>query len=93
MSISALLSNASKRMVPAFSKAAFALKKGEFTKVPVKTQFGYHIILTVDKKDLKIAPLKDIKEKLTTSIKYQKLQKFLQSKVANLRKTAKISIK
>jgi parvulin-like peptidyl-prolyl isomerase len=31
-------------MVREFEKAAFALQKGETTKEPVKTQFGYHII-------------------------------------------------
>lgn len=33
------------QMVKEFEKAAFALEKGEFTKEPVKTQFGYHVIL------------------------------------------------
>ncbi|MCW9039209.1 MAG: peptidyl-prolyl cis-trans isomerase, partial [Rhodospirillales bacterium] len=31
-------------MVPEFSKAAFALKTGEYTKEPVETQFGWHVI-------------------------------------------------
>ncbi|MGH7044197.1 MAG: peptidylprolyl isomerase [Acetobacteraceae bacterium] len=31
-------------MVPAFAAAAFALKPGEYTKTPVHTQFGWHVI-------------------------------------------------
>ncbi len=38
------------RMVPEFSEAAFALEKGKYTKTPVKTQFGYHIIRLDDRR-------------------------------------------
>ena len=31
-------------MVPAFSEAAFAMEVGSYSKEPVKTQFGYHVI-------------------------------------------------
>ena len=32
------------QMVPEFEQAAFALKAGEYTKEPVQTQFGWHVI-------------------------------------------------
>lgn len=32
-------------MVPAFESAAWALQPGDYTKAPVKTEFGYHLIL------------------------------------------------
>lgn len=35
-------------MVPAFTKAAFALPVGHYTKTPVKTEFGWHVILVED---------------------------------------------
>jgi peptidyl-prolyl cis-trans isomerase SurA len=32
------------RMVPEFEDAAYGLKPGEYTKVPVRTRYGYHVI-------------------------------------------------
>lgn len=43
--------------VPEFSDALAALKKGETTKTPVKTQFGYHVIRLDDTRQQKIPPL------------------------------------
>jgi peptidyl-prolyl cis-trans isomerase C len=39
------------RMVPEFEEAAFALEKGAYTKTPVKSQFGFHVILLEDKRE------------------------------------------
>lgn len=39
------------RMVPEFEEAAFALDKGQYTKTPVKTQFGFHVIKVEEKRD------------------------------------------
>ena len=53
-------------MVKEFSDAVKDLKKDEYTKEPVKTEYGYHIILKTGEKDkptLKKAK-KEIKEKL-----------------------------
>lgn len=38
-------------MVEEFSESVRNLKNGEYTKEPVKTKFGYHIILKVDEKE------------------------------------------
>ena len=39
------------RMVPEFEEAAFAMEKGSYSKVPTKTQFGFHVIKVEDKRD------------------------------------------
>ena len=39
------------RMVPEFEEAAFTLEKGAYTKTPVKSQFGFHVIKLEDKRD------------------------------------------
>lgn len=35
-------------MVPEFEDAVYGLQKGEYTKYPIRTQFGYHIIKVTD---------------------------------------------
>ncbi len=48
------------RMVPEFSEAAFALEKGKYTTTPVKSQFGYHVILLEDKRLQPPPPLEQV---------------------------------
>lgn len=35
-------------MIPAFSDAAFAMKKGEISTKPVQSQYGFHVIQVLD---------------------------------------------
>ena len=39
------------QMVPPFEAAAFALETGSYTKEPVETQFGWHVIYKEDERD------------------------------------------
>lgn len=82
-----------KQMVPAFSKAAFGLKKGTITTTPVKTQFGYHVIYNEGKEASKKSDFKDVKAKIKQGLKMEKFRKEVSAKAKSLRKGAKITIK
>ncbi len=82
-----------KQMVPAFSKAAFSLRKGEITTKPVKTQFGYHIILNEGKESSKKADFKDVKEQIRNGLKMEKFRKTISAKAKSLVKKADVKIK
>ena len=51
------------RMVPEFDAVAFKMKKGEISE-PVKTQFGYHLILVEDKAQSETKALDSVKSEL-----------------------------
>lgn len=80
-------------MVPEFSKAAFALNAGEYTKTPVKTQFGYHVILAEDKKGADTVTFDKAKRSIENVLRMQKFQKEVTEKAEALRKKAKIVLK
>jgi len=58
-------------MVKEFEEAAYKLEVGKYTKEPVKTQFGYHIILKT--KDYGKGELKDAKDKIVETLLNEKL--------------------
>jgi peptidyl-prolyl cis-trans isomerase C len=55
-------------MVPAFSEAAFALKKGEITPDPVQTEFGWHVIKVEDRRPLQPLKRADIEDQLRVGV-------------------------
>jgi parvulin-like peptidyl-prolyl isomerase len=77
------------QMVPEFSKAVWALKVGEITDKPVKTQFGYHVIYLEGKADAKPMPYEQIKDKIITSLK----QKQFTAKITEIAKELKSKAK
>jgi parvulin-like peptidyl-prolyl isomerase len=66
-----------KNMAPNFAKAAMNLKVGEITKAPVKTRFGYHIILLEDKNTKSYIPFNKVKDQIIAYLKNKKLDEEL----------------
>lgn len=77
------------KMVDEFSKAAQELEIGEYSKTPVQTQFGYHIILVEDKQS--DVNLLDDSEKYG-SVLQGIYQQGLNNLITSLREDAKIEI-
>jgi peptidyl-prolyl cis-trans isomerase C len=76
------------RMVPAFEAAVFALEKGTYTKQPVQTQFGYHVILKVDEREQAFPELKEVADRIRVSLQADKLQGIIKG----LREKAKVEL-
>jgi len=81
------------RMVPEFSAAADALKEGAYTKTPVKTQFGYHLIFLDGRKDAMLKPFEAVEKAIRTEMSGQAFAEKMKAKTAELRKSAKIDLK
>ena len=75
-------------MVPAFANAVKSMKKGEISKEPVKTQFGYHIIKLEDSRDAKLPAMESLKPQLKRVIAQKKMLEYMKE----MKKTAEVKI-
>jgi peptidyl-prolyl cis-trans isomerase C len=70
-------------MVKPFADAAFAMKKGDVSEKPVKTEFGYHVIKVEDKRKSAPPPLSEVHDQIANRLGQEmtdELVKDLQSK-------------
>jgi peptidyl-prolyl cis-trans isomerase C len=58
------------QMVPEFANAAFELKNGETTKAPVRTQFGWHVIMVVDHRTSAPSSFEETRAELKEKVSY-----------------------
>ena len=61
-------------LIKEFSDAMRALKKGETTKAPVKTQFGYHVIRLDDVRKAELPPLDAVREEIVRQIQQERIR-------------------
>jgi peptidyl-prolyl cis-trans isomerase C len=73
-------------MVKPFADAVAALQKGQYTKQPVQSEFGWHVILLDDVRSPEVPAFEQVKPQVEMFTQRKKLQTYIDE----LRKTAKI---
>ena len=81
---------AAKEMVPEFAKAAFSMKPNTISNKPVKTQFGYHIIMVTDRSAAGQDPFEKVQGNIKTYLENQKQVELIDKLTESLKKSAKI---
>jgi len=76
-------------MVPPFSQATAKLAKGSYSKAPVKTQFGWHVILLEDTRESKPPSFEEVRNQLKAMADNRRARDYISS----LREKAKVEIK
>jgi peptidyl-prolyl cis-trans isomerase C len=74
------------QMVKDFSDAAIQLKPGSYSKTPVKTQFGWHVILLEDSRPVEPPAFEAVRQQLATQMTAEALRKHMEE----LRQKARI---
>ena len=72
--------------VKPFSMAMTKLEKGKYTEIPVKSDFGYHVILLEDVRELKLPSFEEAKPQLAQRLQQQMIEKH----IAELMSKAKV---
>ena len=75
-------------MVAPFAQAITKMKKGTYSKTPVKTKFGYHVIKFEDTRPVNPPKFEDVKEQVRSALQ----NKLLKDYIDTLRSKAKIKI-
>ena len=77
------------KMVPAFETAAFALEPGKVSDL-VETNYGYHIIKTIEKKQAGTKAYEEVKDNIHTSLVQKQRETLAREYIESLKQKAKI---
>lgn len=72
--------------VKPFAAALSTLEKGKYTEAPVKSDFGWHVILLDDTRELKAPGLDEVKPQISQRLQ----QKMVEQQIVELRSKAKV---
>jgi len=61
------------QMVEPFATATVALSDGSYSREPVQTQFGWHVILREDSREVSPPPLDEVRDDLTRELQQQRV--------------------
>lgn len=84
------LVNEDTQFVTEFKTAALALQPGEYTKEPVKSQYGYHIIKTGDKKEPRQKTFEEVKATVIAQLENKQKDQAYKEYMEKLKKNADI---
>lgn len=75
--------------MPGFAQTLSEMKKGSYSKAPVQTQYGWHVIELEDQRESDPPTLEQVQKQITAALRQQRLQEY----VMQLRNSAKVDIK
>jgi len=65
-------------MVTPFSNAVAALEDGQYTKAPVQTEFGWHVILREESRKSEAPPLDSVRDTVKSNVEQNNFQQYLE---------------
>jgi peptidyl-prolyl cis-trans isomerase C len=79
------------QMVPELADAAFKLKQDEISDL-VQSQFGFHVIKATGKKEARVVPFDEAKEKIVAYLKEQKRRDAIEQVLSEMRSKADVKV-
>ncbi|MBS0001513.1 MAG: peptidylprolyl isomerase [Thioalkalivibrio sp.] len=73
------------QMVPPFAEAVTELEPGEYTREPVETQFGWHVIRLEDTRDVEPPPLEEVRPLIEEILETRRLRSYVEELRADAR--------